>query len=78
MVFQDVTEARALSQKLAYLAHHDSLTDLPNRVLFQDRVHQACQFGRCGIGAASRSSSWTWTTSSTSTIRWAMRSATNC
>lgn len=45
MVFQDVTEARALSQKLAYLAHHDSLTDLPNRVLFQDRVHQACQFG---------------------------------
>jgi diguanylate cyclase (GGDEF)-like protein/PAS domain S-box-containing protein len=45
MVFQDVTEARALSQKLAYLAHHDSLTDLPNRVLFQDRVHQACQHG---------------------------------
>ena len=46
MVFQDVTEARALSQRLAYLAHHDSLTDLPNRVLFQDRVHQACQFGQ--------------------------------
>jgi diguanylate cyclase (GGDEF)-like protein len=45
MVFQDVTEARALTQRLAYLAHHDSLTDLPNRVLFQDRVHQACQFG---------------------------------
>ena len=44
MVFQDVSEARALSQRLAYLAHHDSLTDLPNRVLFQDRVHQACQF----------------------------------
>ncbi|MDO9315761.1 MAG: EAL domain-containing protein [Burkholderiaceae bacterium] len=45
LVFQDVTESRALSQRLAYLAHHDSLTDLPNRVLFQDRVHQACQFG---------------------------------
>jgi len=44
-VFQDVTEARALSQRLAHLAHHDSLTDLPNRVLFQDRVHQACQSG---------------------------------
>lgn len=44
MVLQDVSEARALSQRLAYLAHHDSLTDLPNRVLFQDRVHQACQF----------------------------------
>lgn len=46
MVFQDVTEARTLSQRLAYLAHHDGLTDLPNRVLFQDRVHQACQFAR--------------------------------
>jgi diguanylate cyclase (GGDEF)-like protein/PAS domain S-box-containing protein len=46
MVFQDVSEARALSQRLAYLAHHDSLTDLPNRVLFQDRVHQACQFAQ--------------------------------
>ncbi len=46
MVFQDVSEARALSQRLAYLAHHDSLTDLPNRVLLQDRVHQACQFAQ--------------------------------
>lgn len=44
MVLQDVSQARALSQRLAYLAHHDSLTDLPNRVLFKDRVHQACQF----------------------------------
>ena len=46
MVFQDVTEARGLAQKMSYLAHHDGLTGLPNRVLFQDRVHQACQSGR--------------------------------
>ena len=46
LVFQDVTEARGLAQKMSYLAHHDVLTGLPNRVLFQDRVHQACQFGR--------------------------------
>ena len=46
MVIQDVSDARALTQRLAYLAHHDSLTDLPNRVLFQDRVHQACQFAQ--------------------------------
>lgn len=46
MVFQDVSEARALSQRLAYLAHHDSLTDLPNRVLFEDRVRQACQWAQ--------------------------------
>ena len=45
MVFRDVTESRALSQKLIYQAHHDALTDLPNRVLFQDRVDRACQFG---------------------------------
>ncbi len=46
MVIQDVSDARALSQRLAYLAHHDGLTDLPNRVLFQDRVHQACQYAQ--------------------------------
>jgi diguanylate cyclase (GGDEF)-like protein/PAS domain S-box-containing protein len=46
MVFQDVTEARGLAQKMSYLAHHDGLTGLPNRVLFQDRVHQACQSAR--------------------------------
>ncbi len=46
MVCQDVTEARGLAQKMSYLAHHDGLTGLPNRVLFQDRVHQACQSGR--------------------------------
>ena len=46
MVIQDVSDARALSQRLAYLAHHDGLTDLPNRVLFLDRVHQACQYAQ--------------------------------
>jgi len=45
MVFQDVTEARGLAQRMSYLALHDGLTGLPNRVLFEDRVHQACQFG---------------------------------
>jgi diguanylate cyclase (GGDEF)-like protein/PAS domain S-box-containing protein len=41
MVFHDVSTARALSQKMAYLAQHDSLTDLPNRVLLNDRLTQA-------------------------------------
>ena len=34
MVVHDVTAARQLSRKLARLALHDSLTDLPNRALF--------------------------------------------
>jgi diguanylate cyclase (GGDEF)-like protein/PAS domain S-box-containing protein len=41
MVAHDVTAARELSTKLARLALHDSLTDLPNRALFSDRLTQA-------------------------------------
>jgi diguanylate cyclase (GGDEF)-like protein/PAS domain S-box-containing protein len=41
MVTHDVTVARQLSQKLARLALHDSLTDVPNRTLLSDRLDQA-------------------------------------
>ncbi len=41
MVFHDVSEARAMSLRMAYLAQHDSLTNLPNRVMFSDRLNQA-------------------------------------
>lgn len=41
MVFRDVAHARALSMKMAHLAQHDSLTDLPNRSLLADRLDQA-------------------------------------
>jgi diguanylate cyclase (GGDEF)-like protein/PAS domain S-box-containing protein len=41
MVFRDVSMARALSLKMAHLAQHDSLTDLPNRALLSDRLTQA-------------------------------------
>ena len=41
MVFRDVTMTRALSLKMAHLARHDSLTDLPNRVMLNDRLTQA-------------------------------------
>jgi diguanylate cyclase (GGDEF)-like protein/PAS domain S-box-containing protein len=41
LVFRDVTEARALAEKLTQLAEHDSLTGLPNRLLLNDRLGQA-------------------------------------
>lgn len=41
MVFHDVSTARALSLRMSYLAQHDSLTALPNRILFNDRLTQA-------------------------------------
>jgi len=41
MVFHDVSTARAMELKLTYLAHHDSLTNLPNRSLLNDRMNQA-------------------------------------
>jgi diguanylate cyclase (GGDEF)-like protein/PAS domain S-box-containing protein len=41
MVFHDVSAARALSQRMSHLAQHDGLTDLPNRLLLNDRLAQA-------------------------------------
>lgn len=41
IVFHDVSAAKAMTMKMAHLAHHDFLTDLPNRVLLNDRITQA-------------------------------------
>ncbi len=37
----DITERRQAEQKIEFLAYHDPLTGLPNRVLLQDRLQQA-------------------------------------
>ena len=38
---EDVTEQRASKARFEWLAHHDPLTDLPNRTLLRDRLQQA-------------------------------------
>ena len=40
-IAEDITARRESEQRLAYLAHYDGLTNLPNRLLFYDRLGQA-------------------------------------
>lgn len=46
IVFRDVGGLRANARDLAHLAHHDVLTDLPNRLLFGERVANAIALAR--------------------------------
>lgn len=45
-VLRDVTEAVAMQARMAHLAQYDALTDLPNRLLLQDRAHLAVAHAR--------------------------------
>ena len=47
IVFHDVSQSRAMAQKMTHLAQHDFLTGLPNRALLTERLSQA-------IGLANR------------------------
>jgi diguanylate cyclase (GGDEF)-like protein len=38
---EDISERRRAEKRIAHMAHHDALTDLPNRVLFYERLEQA-------------------------------------
>jgi diguanylate cyclase (GGDEF)-like protein/PAS domain S-box-containing protein len=41
IVFHDVSMARSMVLEMSHLAQHDALTDLPNRLLLNDRLAQA-------------------------------------
>lgn len=49
IVFEDISARKAAEQEIAFLAYHDALTRLPNRLLVRDRFQQAVAFaGRSG------------------------------
>jgi diguanylate cyclase (GGDEF)-like protein/PAS domain S-box-containing protein len=39
----DITERRKAEARIAHMAHHDGLTDLPNRDFYRDRLRQALE-----------------------------------
>ncbi|MEM7725836.1 MAG: diguanylate cyclase [Cyanobacteria bacterium P01_A01_bin.45] len=43
LIFQDITQRKKMEAQLTRNAFYDSLTDLPNRILFLDRLRQAFQ-----------------------------------
>jgi len=48
IVFHDVSAAQAMTMKMSHLAQHDFLTNLPNRVLLNDRIAQAITSAKRG------------------------------
>ena len=42
----DLSQSKQTQEKLNHLAYHDALTDLPNQVLFKDRLKQAIAMSR--------------------------------
>lgn len=51
-VLEDVDERRQSQARIAHIAHHDALTDLPNRVLFRERLEQAVALAARGQPSA--------------------------
>ncbi len=50
--YEDLTEARRADLRLAYMARHDALTDLPNRLMFREKLDVALAQARRGENLA--------------------------
>ncbi|MCU6792157.1 EAL domain-containing protein [Paenibacillus sp. WQ 127069] len=46
LVMRDITERKKSEQTIYHLAYHDTLTDLPNRRLFMDRLRKEVQLAK--------------------------------
>jgi len=44
-ISSDISERKAAEARIEFLAHHDPLTDLPNRLLLKDRLERAIAHG---------------------------------
>jgi len=44
--FRDITQRREAEDRIKHLAHHDPLTNLPNRIFLHGRLEQAVEFAR--------------------------------
>ena len=74
----DITDRKASEERIRFLAHHDVLTELPNRALCTERLRLAMQQAQRAAAQRWRCCSSTSTASRTSTIRSATTSATRC
>jgi diguanylate cyclase (GGDEF)-like protein len=50
--YEDITERRRAEAQIEFLAQHDGLTKLPNRLLFNKRLDEAIEQAKSGIACA--------------------------
>ena len=75
-IIRDITERKRMEQQINYMATHDALTGLPNRMMFSQLLNHAIN-PHSVINGSWRFSSSILTVSKLSTIPWGTRRATN-
>jgi diguanylate cyclase (GGDEF)-like protein len=55
VTFENMTERRRAEEKISHMAHYDALTDLPNRVLFYEKMEECLRRGleNCAVAVFS-------------------------